>query len=294
LPIDSTVQDALRVAQRYRHTRFPVYENTIDNIVGVLSTKDLLGIAARPGTRAPLTDISLRRLVRPPLVVPQGASVTEVLARMKAEAMRPFDLLEGPLVRGTLYRLEPDHHVFFWMPHHAVWDGWSFDIFIGEVCEFYRALATNTAPVLPALPITYADFAEWQRGWLAGPELEKQVAWWRERLGGELLEIHAAGVLDLHTHPPAPAAVPGSHPRASPLALRTTPGRRRSRSSGSSLRERASPSSRPPPRRASSGPRRASNTGRRSPSAGAAAILPARGAGSCARCRPRWDRPGSR
>lgn len=42
----------------------------------------------------------------------------------------------------------------------------------------------------------------------------------RERLGGELLEIHAAGVLDLHTHPPAPAAVPGTHPVAAPLALR--------------------------------------------------------------------------
>ena len=42
----------------------------------------------------------------------------------------------------------------------------------------------------------------------------------RERLGGELLEIHAAGVLDLHIEPPAPAAVPGAHPVASPLALR--------------------------------------------------------------------------
>lgn len=84
LPIDSTIQDALRVAQRHRHTRFPVYEKTIDNIVGILSTKDLLGLAARRGTRAPQSDMSLRRLVRPPLVVPQGASVIEVLARMKA------------------------------------------------------------------------------------------------------------------------------------------------------------------------------------------------------------------
>ena len=41
----------------------------------------------------------------------------------------------------------------------------------------------------------------------------------RRRLGDELLEIHAAGALDLHTHPPAPAAVPGPRPRASPLAL---------------------------------------------------------------------------
>jgi magnesium and cobalt exporter, CNNM family len=92
LAIDSTVQDALRVAQRHRHTRFPVYEKTIDNIVGVLSTKDLLGVAARRGTRTGLSDMSLRRLARPPLVVPQGASVIEVLARMKA-ARQPMAIV---------------------------------------------------------------------------------------------------------------------------------------------------------------------------------------------------------
>lgn len=42
----------------------------------------------------------------------------------------------------------------------------------------------------------------------------------RDLLGSELLEIHAAGVLDLHSHPPTPAAVPGSRPVASPLARR--------------------------------------------------------------------------
>ena len=90
--IDTTVQDALRVAQRYRHTRFPVYEKTIDNVVGVLSTKDLLGLAARRGPRSGLNDTSLRRLVRPPLVVPGGASVIEVLARMKA-ARQPMAIV---------------------------------------------------------------------------------------------------------------------------------------------------------------------------------------------------------
>jgi CBS domain containing-hemolysin-like protein len=84
LAVDSKIEDALRVAQRYRHSRFPVYEKTIDNVVGILSTKDLLSVAARRGGRAPLSDVSLRRLIRPPVIVPQGASVTEVLARMKA------------------------------------------------------------------------------------------------------------------------------------------------------------------------------------------------------------------
>jgi len=84
LPVESTIQDALRTAQRHRHTRFPVYEKTIDNVVGILSAKDLLSVAARRGPRAPLGDGGLRRLIRPPVIVPQGAAVIEVLARMKA------------------------------------------------------------------------------------------------------------------------------------------------------------------------------------------------------------------
>ena len=60
-----------------------MYEKTIDNVIGILSTKDLLGLAARRA-RPPFGDVSLRRLIRPPLVVPQGAPVIEVLARMKA------------------------------------------------------------------------------------------------------------------------------------------------------------------------------------------------------------------
>lgn len=84
VPVESKIDDALRTAQRYRHTRFPVYENTIDNVVGILSTKDLLSVAARRGGRAPVGDTNLRRLIRPPVIVPQGASVTDLLARMKA------------------------------------------------------------------------------------------------------------------------------------------------------------------------------------------------------------------
>lgn len=84
LAVEARADEALRIAQRYRHSRFPVYEKTIDNVVGVLSTKDLLSVAARRGVRSPVSDVNLRRLIRPPVIVPQGASVIEVLARMKA------------------------------------------------------------------------------------------------------------------------------------------------------------------------------------------------------------------
>jgi CBS domain containing-hemolysin-like protein len=90
---DATADEAIRLALRHRYSRFPVYEQTIDNVIGILSTKDLLSVAARrsarpPATRGPqgeqLADVTLRRLIRPPVIVPQGALVTEVVARMKA------------------------------------------------------------------------------------------------------------------------------------------------------------------------------------------------------------------
>jgi CBS domain containing-hemolysin-like protein len=84
LPLEATAQDAIRLARRYRHSRFPVYERTIDNVVGILSTKDLLSVAARRNVHTSLLDTQLRRLIRPPVIVPQGAPVTEVLVRMKA------------------------------------------------------------------------------------------------------------------------------------------------------------------------------------------------------------------
>src|SRR3981081_2943380 len=70
LPVDSTVQDALRIAQRHRHTRFPVYEKTIDNVVGILSAKDLLTVAARRGPRAELAEGGLGGLARAPRLGP--------------------------------------------------------------------------------------------------------------------------------------------------------------------------------------------------------------------------------
>jgi putative hemolysin len=84
LPADASAQGAIRLALRHRHSRFPVYEGTIDNVVGVLSAKDLLAVAARRGARAMAPGVDLRQLIRPPVIVPQGAEVSEVLARMKA------------------------------------------------------------------------------------------------------------------------------------------------------------------------------------------------------------------
>jgi amino acid adenylation domain-containing protein len=100
------------------------------------------------------------------------------------EARRPFDLERGPLLRATLVRLGPDSHLLLANMHHVAGDGWSTGILTRELGACYAALAAGGEPRLAPLPVQYADFAEWQRGWLAGEVLERQLAYWREHLDG--------------------------------------------------------------------------------------------------------------
>ncbi len=97
---------------------------------------------------------------------------------VSAEARRPFDLAAGPLLRALLVRLAPGDRRLFLCLHHAVADGWSVEVLARELA----ARLAGEEP--PPLPVRYADFAAWQREWLAGPVLESQLAFWRERLRG--------------------------------------------------------------------------------------------------------------
>lgn len=96
-----------------------------------------------------------------------------------------FDIETAPLFRATLVQFGPDDNLLFTNRHGLIWDGWCFDIFVNEIAELYDAYCTGRAPVLSALPVTYGDFAAWQREWLKGPEMAEQVAWWRQHLGLE-------------------------------------------------------------------------------------------------------------
>ena len=114
------------------------------------------------------------------------------------EARLSYDLTRGPLTRFGLLRLDERTHVLLLGMHHAISDGWSLGVFVRELGELYDARAAGRAARLPALPIQYADFAEWQRDWLQGEELERQVSYWRDQLAG------APAVLDVPTDRPRP------------------------------------------------------------------------------------------
>jgi len=102
-----------------------------------------------------------------------------------AHAARPFDLAGGPPLRVQLLRLDAARWRLQIVTHHIVSDGWSIGVFAAELAGAYAALQQGRAPALAPLPIQYADFALWQRAWLEAGEGERQLAYWRERLGGE-------------------------------------------------------------------------------------------------------------
>ncbi|HEX6292480.1 MAG TPA: amino acid adenylation domain-containing protein [Herpetosiphonaceae bacterium] len=102
------------------------------------------------------------------------------------EAQQPFDLEAGPLLRSRLMRLQDDEHVLMLAMHHIIADEWSLGVLIRELTTLYAAFSQGQPSPLPELPIQYADFAAWQRAWLApgapGGVLEEQLSYWQRHL----------------------------------------------------------------------------------------------------------------
>jgi amino acid adenylation domain-containing protein len=122
-----------------------------------------------------------------PLIDLSGVPKDEARRVMEEEAARPFDLARGPLLRARLLRTSPEDHLLLFLMHHIVSDGWSMGVLLREVARLYEG-----AP-LPPPPVQYADYAAWQREWLRGEALDRQLGWWRDRLAGlpPLLELPA-------------------------------------------------------------------------------------------------------
>ena len=143
------------------------------------------------GFRLPVDDLS-----------PLPAHEREAAVRRAAndEAARPFDLAAGPLFRAALLRLGDDEHVLLLTLHHIVTDAWSTGVLFRELGALYGAFRDGGESPLPELAVQYADYAVWQRERLQGQALERELAYWRERLAG------APALLELPADHPRPAA----------------------------------------------------------------------------------------
>ena len=155
------------------------------------------------------------QVVRPSLTV--GVPVVELPAADDRDALRvelrrqsdeysrqPFDLERGPLVRATLLKVSAEEHYLIVALHHIIGDAWSLGIFMSELSALYHAFNAGRPSPLAELPIQYADFAAWQREWMQGEVMRRQLGYWKEKLA------------DL---PPA-LRLPTDHPRPSVLTHR--------------------------------------------------------------------------
>ncbi|MCC5795528.1 MAG: amino acid adenylation domain-containing protein, partial [Chromatiales bacterium] len=104
-----------------------------------------------------------------------ASSIRELAGKLVA---RPFDLGRAPLLRASLVREGPESHVLLLVMHHVIADAWSSGVLFRDLAALYEGRD------LPALELQYADYALWQREWLAGPALDAQLDWWRRHLDG--------------------------------------------------------------------------------------------------------------
>ena len=118
----------------------------------------------------------------------------------REEVGRAFDLEQGPLLRVKLLRVDEQEHVLVVTMHHIVSDGWSMGIAIREFVQLYAGYVRGEKAELPELGVQYADYAVWQREWLQGEVLERQIGYWKKQLKN-------LQTLELPTDRPRPAVM---------------------------------------------------------------------------------------
>jgi acyl carrier protein len=123
----------------------------------------------------------------------QAAQIVQI------ESEKGFDLATDSMLRALLIKVADEDHVFFLNTHHIASDGWSSGVMLNDLASFYSAALDNRADELAPLEIQYADYAVWQRDWLQGEVLDKQLAYWKAELAG------APPLLSLPSDRPRPA-----------------------------------------------------------------------------------------
>ncbi|MEW2476778.1 condensation domain-containing protein [Micromonospora gifhornensis] len=111
-----------------------------------------------------------------------GQGIAAATAAATSDLAVPFDLEQGPLARLRLYRLAPDDHVLVLASHHMVTDGVSQGVLLVDLETLYQARREGRPAALAPLRVQYGDFAQWQRGFLAGERLTALTRYWTDRL----------------------------------------------------------------------------------------------------------------
>ncbi len=176
--LENSINEIVRRHENLR-TKFTVVDGEPVQIIGA-------------ATKLPIQIIDLQ-------TISETERETEALRLATQEAQTPFNLETDLLLRAKLLLLSETDRIILFTMHHIVSDGWSTEILVRELTTLYTAFDSNQKCHLPELPIQYADFAVWQRQYLQGEVLNKNLDYWKQQLGGEL------PVLELPADHPRPA-----------------------------------------------------------------------------------------
>ena len=161
IALEQTFNEIVKRHETLR-TTFAMFEGELVQIIAPILT-------------VPLPTIDLQNLS-------QNQQETAALQLATDAAQCPFDLAAGPLFKVTLLQLGETEHILLLNLHHIVADGWSIGVLVRELGMLYTGFLKNGRSPLVALPLQYADFAEWQHQYLQGEVLATQLAYWRQQL----------------------------------------------------------------------------------------------------------------
>ncbi|MBT2332546.1 amino acid adenylation domain-containing protein [Variovorax paradoxus] len=138
-----------------------------------------------PATGQPIQVIAERVEFSLPVIdlrgLPADQREAELGECVQELADRPFDIHRAPMAHMALYQLAEQDHAFVFVPHHLVWDGWSFDLLQRELSAIYEAAERGRPHGLPPIFTTHGDYAEWLEKWMEEPACQQQLEFWRKR-----------------------------------------------------------------------------------------------------------------
>lgn len=122
-----------------------------------------------------------------------------LLSLLEQQALAPFDLEHGPLVRAHLVRLGPQSHLFVLYCHHIVFDGYSAELVMHRIAQIHA----GTTEAVDSETVPYSLYIH-RIGQNADEEANASSRYWR----------------DLYAEPPAPLDLPTDRPRESRRSYR--------------------------------------------------------------------------
>lgn len=154
----------------------------------------VLRTAIVPGDDGPIQRVAKHVTIDLPIhdlsAVDAAQREVQLGALLNRLALELFDFARAPLCKAALIRLSVNEHVLFFMAHHLVWDGWSFDVFTEEVAALYQARRGGQMTASATSRVAYRDFAVWHSDWLRHESFARQVTAWRERFADHPV-VHA-------------------------------------------------------------------------------------------------------